>query len=137
MMMWIPRKVLSSNEILAADVLSRRRLGVPINSQPLGRIVAGDKSKTLFISFAQQVADAIIHSAFRSRLQMKLLHRWLRRQAAAGLGADGPGGPRTGSSSGTLPGNSSGRGDSPGSRTGDGMSGCGLPGGASGGGSVG
>jgi hypothetical protein len=60
-----------------------------------------------------------------------------RRQAVAGLGVSGPGGPRTGSSSGTLPGNSSGRGDSPGSRTGDGMSGCGLPGGTSGGGSVG
>lgn len=36
-----------------------------------------------------------------------------------------------------LPGNSSGRGDLPGSRTGGGMSGWGLPGGASCGGSVG
>ncbi len=44
----------------------------------------------------------------------------------------------TGSSSGILPGNSSGRGTSPGSRTGGGTSGRGLPGGAScGGGSVG
>ncbi len=57
--------------------------------------------------------------------------------SAAGLGADGPGGPRTGSSSGTRPGNSSGRGDSPGSRTGTGISGRGLPGGLSCGGSVG
>jgi len=35
------------------------------------------------------------------------------------------------------PGNSSGRGDSPGSRTGGAISGCGLPGGIPGGGSVG
>jgi hypothetical protein len=55
----------------------------------------------------------------------------------AGLGVVGPCGPRSGSSSGMLPGNSSGRGDSPGSRTGGGMSGWGLPGGASCGGSVG
>src|ERR1700722_10773504 len=57
--------------------------------------------------------------------------------SVAGLGAVGPCGPRTGISSGILPGNSSGRGDSPGSRTGGGMSGCGLPGGDSIGGSVG
>jgi len=46
-------------------------------------------------------------------------------------------GPRPGISSGILPGNSSGRGGSPGSRTGGGTSGRGLPGGASGGGSAG
>ena len=55
----------------------------------------------------------------------------------AGFGVVGPCGPRTGNSSGILPGNSSGRGVSPGSRTGGGTSGRGLPGGASGGGSVG
>ncbi|MCS3891408.1 hypothetical protein JEY40_00555 [Bradyrhizobium japonicum] len=49
----------------------------------------------------------------------------------------GPFGPRDGISSGTWPGNSSGRGDSPGSRTGGVISGCGLPGGIPGGGSVG
>jgi hypothetical protein len=49
----------------------------------------------------------------------------------------GPVGPRTGTSSGILPGNSSGRGDSPGSCTGGGISGRGLPGGIPGGGSVG
>ena len=57
--------------------------------------------------------------------------------SVAGLGASGPLGPREGISSGTRPGNSSGRGDSPGSRTGGAISGCGLPGGIPGGGSVG
>src|SRR6478735_2202925 len=57
--------------------------------------------------------------------------------AVAGGGAVGPVGPRTGTSSGILPGNSSGRGDSPGSCTGGGISGRGLPGGIPGGGSVG
>ena len=49
----------------------------------------------------------------------------------------GPFGPRGGISSGMRPGSSSGRGDSPGSRTGGVISGCGLPGGIPGGGSVG
>jgi hypothetical protein len=57
--------------------------------------------------------------------------------SVAGFGASGPFGPRDGISSGTRPGNSSGRGDSPGSRTGGVISGCGLPGGIPGGGSVG
>jgi hypothetical protein len=59
------------------------------------------------------------------------------QSAIAGGGAVGPVGPRTGTSSGILPGNSSGRGDSPGSWTGVGISGRGLPGGIPGGGSVG
>ncbi len=49
----------------------------------------------------------------------------------------GPLGPRDGISSGMRPGNSSGDGDSPGSRTGGVISGCGPPGGIPGGGSVG
>ena len=49
----------------------------------------------------------------------------------------GPLGPRSGISSGILPGSSSGRGGSPGSRIGGGASGFGLPGGIPGGGSVG
>jgi hypothetical protein len=57
--------------------------------------------------------------------------------SVAGLGARGPAGPRDGISSGIWPGNSSGRGDSPGSRTGGVISGCGLPGGIPGGGSLG
>ena len=57
--------------------------------------------------------------------------------SVAGLGVSGPFGPRDGISSGMRPGNSSGRGDSPGSRTGGVISGCGLPGGIPGGGSVG
>ena len=57
--------------------------------------------------------------------------------SVAGLGVVGPPGPRDGISSGTWPGNSSGRGDSPGSCTGGVISGCGLPGGMPGGGSVG
>jgi hypothetical protein len=53
------------------------------------------------------------------------------------LGVEGPFGPRTGSSSGTLPGNSCGGDGAPGSRIGGGTSGLGLPGGYSRGGSVG
>jgi hypothetical protein len=47
---------LAVNETSAADI------GVPINSQSLGRIVAGGKTKTLFISFTQRVAGAIFIS---------------------------------------------------------------------------
>ena len=54
-----------------------------------------------------------------------------------GEGVGGRCGPRTGNSSGLLPGNSSGRGGSPGSCTGGGTSGLGLPGGLSCGGSDG
>ena len=57
--------------------------------------------------------------------------------SVAGEGAFGPPGPRTGNSSGICPGNSSGRGGSPGSRIGGGTSGRGSPGGSSCGGSVG
>jgi hypothetical protein len=57
--------------------------------------------------------------------------------AASVAGVLGPCGPRTGSSSGMWPGNSSGRDGSPGSRIGGGTSGRGLPGGLSCGGSVG
>jgi hypothetical protein len=38
--------------------------GVPINGESLGRIVADDKTRTLFISFARALARAIIHDAF-------------------------------------------------------------------------
>src|ERR1700730_16361707 len=57
--------------------------------------------------------------------------------ASVGEGGGGPGGPRTGNSSGIWPGNSSGLGGSPGSCNGGGTSGRGLPGGFSCGGSVG
>jgi hypothetical protein len=56
---------------------------------------------------------------------------------ASVAGELGPCGPRTGSSSGVWPGNSSGRGGSPGSCIGGGTSGRGLPGGLSCGGSDG
>ena len=65
------------------------------------------------------------------------LHMVAGGPSTAGFGVVGDDGPRTGNSSGTLPGSSSGRGDSPGSRTGAGTSGRGLPGGDSSGGSVG
>jgi len=58
-------------------------------------------------------------------------------QLTAGLGVVGLFGPRTGNSSGVLPGKLSGGAGSPGSRTGGGASGRGFPGGSSGGGSVG
>jgi hypothetical protein len=57
--------------------------------------------------------------------------------SVAGLGVCGPLGPRRGTSSGSFPGSSSGRTGAPGSRTGVGISGLGLPGGIPGGGSVG
>jgi hypothetical protein len=57
--------------------------------------------------------------------------------SVAGEGVLGPCGPRTGNSSGVRPGNSSGRGASPGSCIGGGTSGRGLPGGLSCGGSDG
>jgi hypothetical protein len=50
-------------------------------------------------------------------------------RSVAGLGGGGPLGPRPEISSGILPGSSSGRGGSPGSRIGGGASGFGLPGG--------
>jgi hypothetical protein len=56
---------------------------------------------------------------------------------SVGAGGGGGCGPRTGNSSGLLPGNSSGRGGPPGSRIGGGTSGRGLPGGLSCGGSDG
>jgi hypothetical protein len=43
-------------------------VGVPINGESLGRIVADDKTQTLFISFAQLLARAIIHDAFIRRI---------------------------------------------------------------------
>ena len=55
----------------------------------------------------------------------------------AGFGVMGPFGPRTGNSSGVLPGSSCGGGGAPGSRIGGGTSGRGPPGGSSRGGSVG
>jgi hypothetical protein len=72
------------------------------------------------------VAMGCIHCAFRRR-----------PQSMAGLGVVGLFGPRFGTSSGVLPGNSSGCGGGPGSRIGGGTSGCGFPGGLSCGGSVG
>ena len=58
-------------------------------------------------------------------------------RSVAVFGVAGPFGPRTGISSGIFPGNSSGRGGTPGSWIGGGMSGRGFPGGSSRGGSVG
>jgi hypothetical protein len=51
---------------------SAEPFGVTINSQPLGRIVAGDKRKTLFISIMQWVACAPVHCAFRRGFQIGL-----------------------------------------------------------------
>jgi hypothetical protein len=44
---------------------SAEPVGVTINGQPLGRIVAAYKRKALFISFMQWVAYAPVHCAFR------------------------------------------------------------------------
>jgi hypothetical protein len=51
---------------------SAEPVGVTINGQPLGRIVAGYKRKALFISFVQGVAYVAVHCAFRRRLQIEV-----------------------------------------------------------------
>jgi hypothetical protein len=61
--------------------------GVTINSQSLGRIVAGDKTQMLFISFAQQLKCAIIHDAFIRMNLMKILRRALRHYVGRGIGS--------------------------------------------------
>jgi hypothetical protein len=71
------------------------------------------------------------------RIQKIVLPRKSAMRASVGEGVLGPCGPRTGNSSGLFPGSSSGRGGSPGSRSGGGTSGRGLPGGLSCGGSDG
>lgn len=116
--------------------------------------MASLKGGLLFISAGAKPECIIVHDAFRGGLQ--IVNHIVRpgipgrpgftsgseparllSESVAGEGVRGPSGPRTGSSSGMLPGNSSGCGGSPGSRIGGGISGCGLPGGLSGGGSDG
>ena len=103
-----------------------------MNSYALGRIVAGKDIASRFISACKSCHRNNVHYAFRRESQSH--HMWPSDELAsvAGLGVVGPPGPRDGISSGTWPGNSSGRGDSPGSCTGV-ISGCGLPGGMPGG----
>ena len=126
-----------------------------INEQALGRIVAAFKGGFGFISDQRKSQCVLVHRAFRASFQSEVSHCPLRHipyarirsglalgkseipPSVAGEGVDGPCGPRTGSSSGIWPGNSSGRGGSPGSCIGGGTSGRGLPGGLSGGGSEG
>ena len=120
--------------------------------------MAGFKPELVFISDNAKLGCADVHYAFRRPFQIVGLHCPLGPVAAirsgnqsaatqfaaplfpvsvAGEGVLGPCGPRTGNSSGARPGNSSGGGDSPGSRMGGGTSGRGLPGGLSCGGSDG
>lgn len=114
-----------------------------MNSYALGRIVAGDAVAARFISARKSRHYGDVHCAFRRRLQSPACDRPLHASSCgelasvAGLGVSGPFGPRGGISSGMRPGNSSGRGGEPGSRTGGVISGCGLPGGIPGGGSAG
>src|SRR5882757_6157667 len=91
-----------------------------------------------YISPTQRGACTIIHSSFRPHASgaVPVVARSVAR-SVAGFGVRGPSGPRTGSSSGVLPGSSCGCGGAPGSYTGGGISGRGLPGGDSCGGSVG
>jgi len=81
----------------------------------------------LFIAHSYEISTVYIVAAGGS----------LRGISTAGDGVVGPFGPRTGTSSGISPGNSCGCGGEPGSCTGGGISGFGLPGGIPGGGSVG
>ena len=118
-----------------------------INGRPLGRIVAGRNGGRVFILWRNGLHNTPVHDAFRRRFQIRS-SIWFHivpcgvcgisaHASVAGLGVLGPFGPRTGNSSGTLPGSSSGRGGAPGSRTGVGTSGRGFPGGTPGGGSFG
>jgi hypothetical protein len=120
----------------------------------LGRIVAASESGLVFI-LATQGRNAslfIAHSGDRFQPSFHIVPRGISAMSGfrsgaepgrsaipspVGEGAGGPCGPRTGNSSGLLPGSSSGRGGSPGSRCGGGTSGRGLPGGLSCGGSDG
>ena len=59
MMISVPGENLARYKELFAEPV-----GVTINGQPLGRIVAAYKCKALFISFMQWVAYAPVHCAF-------------------------------------------------------------------------
>jgi hypothetical protein len=122
-----------------------------INEQALGWIVASFKRELVFISDDTKSRCALVHCAFRRSFQIVVLYLSLAAirctlarihlrsgyVPASVAGELGPCGPRTGNSSGVWPGNSSGRGGSPGSCIGGGTSGRGLPGGLSCGGSDG
>jgi hypothetical protein len=89
-----------------------------INSQPRGRIVAAPKRRKLFILTSQRLNCGAVHGSFRHCFQTEVPCCPLRCAASvAGLGVCGPLGPRRGTSSGSFPGSSSGRGGAPGSRT--------------------
>jgi hypothetical protein len=87
--------------------------------------------------------DAPVQDAFSARFPIAIKptavgdSAWSFQAAVAGGGEVGPPGPRTGNSSGILPGNSSGLCGSPGSCTGAGISGWGFGDGLSRGGSAG
>ncbi len=97
--------------------------------------MAGFKRRFAFISHDKGHNSAVVHDAFSRCPQIAI--RVATARSVAGLGVEGAFGPRAGTSSGILPGSSSGVGGSPGSRIGGGISGCGFPGGCSRGGSVG
>ena len=134
-MIQIPRKVLSSKRIIHG-----RRLRQTDQQPAVRPECGGHKNEDVFISSAQRVRCALVHYVFRRSIRKRARFGFYtvpRRPSVAGLGVAGPCGPRTGNSSGVLPGNSSGGAGSPGSCTGGGTSGRGLPGGSSRGGSVG
>ena len=112
----------------------------------LGRIVAAFKDGLVFILTTESLnaSSFIAHSEDRFQPTFHIVRCGFSGvpgksaiPPSVGEGVRGPCGPRTGNSSGLLPGNSSGRGGSPGSRMGGGTSGRGLPGGLSCGGSDG
>ncbi len=99
--------------------------------------MAAFKGGCVFISGDARPAYTLVHCVFTPSSKS---HRHISLPGIpASLTGDGggPGGPRTGNSSGIFPGSSSGLEGSPGSRTGGGTSGRGFPGGLSCGGSVG
>ena len=154
MLVWIPRKILGSKtrQQRFGDKVCQQTMA--INEQALGRIVASFKREVVFISDHAKSGCSLVHCVFRRSFQIVVLHFFpvaairctpgadsaakpIFPVSVAGEGVLGPCGPRTGNSSGAWPGNSSGRGGSPGSCIGGGTSGRGLPGGLSCGGSDG
>ena len=123
------------------------------STNKVGPDCGGLGKRTCFYSDHTRSQCVLVHCAFRRSFPTELSHCPPRPAMSGfrsggepgrsaipspvGEGAGGPCGPRTGNSSGLLPGSSSGRGGSPGSRCGGGTSGRGLPGGLSCGGSDG
>jgi hypothetical protein len=145
MMVWIPGKILAAGLAIKVWRSTNRRwagLWRASNADFYLFLRAQSPNAQLFITHSGGGFKSSIHIVPRGisgspGFTLGSERAWLLAESVAGECVRGPSGPRTGSSSGIRPGNSSGCGGSPGSWIGGGISGCGLPGGFSGGGSDG